>query len=53
MTIANRTLGASLEVSALGLGCMGFSQSFGPAPDRASSIAFLRDAFATGAQAYG
>ena len=41
---AIRTLGGTLEVSALGLGCMGFSQSFGPAPDRAASIAFLRAA---------
>ena len=41
---AIRTLGRTLEVSALGLGCMGFSQSFGPAPDRATSIAFLRAA---------
>ena len=41
---ALRTLGGTLEVSALGLGCMGFSQSFGPAPDRDASIAFLRTA---------
>ena len=41
---AVRTLGGSLRVSALGLGCMGFSQSFGPAPDRAASIAVLRAA---------
>ena len=41
---AVRILGGTLEVSALGLGCMGFSQSFGPAPDRAASIAFLRAA---------
>ena len=41
---ASRTLGNNLEVSALGLGCMGFSQSFGPSPDHASSIDFLRAA---------
>ncbi len=41
---AVRTLGGTLQVSALGLGCMGFSQSFGPAPDRAVSIEFLRAA---------
>jgi aryl-alcohol dehydrogenase-like predicted oxidoreductase len=41
---AVRTLGGTLEVSVLGLGCMGFSQSFGPAPDRVTSIAFLRTA---------
>jgi aryl-alcohol dehydrogenase-like predicted oxidoreductase len=40
-----RTLGtAGLEVSALGLGCMGISQSFGPSPDRATMVAFLRAA---------
>jgi aryl-alcohol dehydrogenase-like predicted oxidoreductase len=39
-----RTLGTDLEVSALGLGCMGISQSFGPSPDRATMVAFLRDA---------
>lgn len=43
-----RTLGADLEVSALGLGCMGISQSFGPSPDRESNIAFLRSAVERG-----
>ena len=40
-----RTLGVhGLEVSALGLGCMGMSQSFGPRPPRAEMITFLRAA---------
>lgn len=40
-----RTLGsAGLEVSPLGLGCMGISQSFGPSPDRATMVDFLREA---------
>jgi len=40
-----RTLGASrLQVSALGLGCMGMSQSFGPRPPREDMITFLRAA---------
>ena len=38
-----RKLGnSSLEVSALGLGCMGMSQSYGPAPDRQANIALIR-----------
>ncbi len=39
-----RTLGQGLEVSAVGLGCMGISQSFGPSPERPEMVAFLRDA---------
>ena len=41
MTLGRRTLGRQgLEVSALGLGCMGMSQSYGPADD-AESIAIV------------
>jgi aryl-alcohol dehydrogenase-like predicted oxidoreductase len=40
-----RTLGSDrLEVSAVGLGCMGISQAFGPSPDRALMVEFLRQA---------
>lgn len=40
-----RTLGLQgLEVSSLGLGCMGMSQSFGPRPPRDEMISFLRAA---------
>ena len=39
-----RTLGQGLEVSTLGLGCMGMSQSFGPRPPREEMITFLRAA---------
>ena len=40
-----RTLGTpGLEVSPLGLGCMGMSQSFGPRPPRDEMITFLRQA---------
>jgi aryl-alcohol dehydrogenase-like predicted oxidoreductase len=54
-----RTLGENLEVSELGLGCMGMSQSFPPIPDRNDSIALLRAAVERGvtffdtAQVYG
>src|SRR3954452_9402199 len=44
-----RTLGgARLEVSAIGLGCMGISQSFGPSPDRDTMVEFLRQAVGHG-----
>ncbi|MBU2661932.1 aldo/keto reductase [Actinoplanes bogorensis] len=40
-----RTLGQGLEVSAIGLGCMGMSQSYGPNPgDEQAMITLLRDA---------
>jgi len=55
-----RTLGAGgPEVSAIGLGCMGLSDAYGKAPDRAAAIALLREAHARGvtlfdtAEAYG
>ena len=55
-----RSLGNSgLEVSALGLGCMGLSFGFGPATDRRAAIALIRAAVERGvtffdtAQIYG
>jgi aryl-alcohol dehydrogenase-like predicted oxidoreductase len=54
-----RVLGQGLEVSPLGLGCMGMSQSFPPLPDRGDSIALIRNAVERGvtffdtAQVYG
>jgi aryl-alcohol dehydrogenase-like predicted oxidoreductase len=55
-----RTLGSSgLEVSAIGLGCMGFSQSYGPAGSHEDAIALIRAAVDRGvtffdtAEAYG
>src|ERR1700759_1393393 len=44
-----RKLGKSnLEVSALGLGCMGMSFSYGPAPDKAEMISLIRAAVEKG-----
>jgi aryl-alcohol dehydrogenase-like predicted oxidoreductase len=55
-----RALGNStLNVSAIGLGCMGMSQSYGPAPDKQENIALIRAAVDRGvtffdtAQVYG
>ena len=48
MTLKTRKLGSQgLEVSAIGLGCMGMSQSYGPA-DEAESIATLHRAIDLG-----
>lgn len=48
MTLATRKLGRQgLEVSALGLGCMGMSQSYGPA-DEAESVATIHRALELG-----
>src|ERR687892_513495 len=44
-----RKLGKSnLEVSAIGLGCMGMSDSYGPPADRQEMIALLRSAVERG-----
>jgi aryl-alcohol dehydrogenase-like predicted oxidoreductase len=44
-----RILGnADLEVSAVGLGCMGMSQSYGPSPDRQEMISLIRTAVERG-----
>ncbi|MEZ0167625.1 aldo/keto reductase [Microvirga sp. TS319] len=55
-----RKLGKSdLEVSAIGLGCMGLSYGYGPATDTQEAIALIRTAFERGvtffdtAEAYG
>jgi aryl-alcohol dehydrogenase-like predicted oxidoreductase len=44
-----RKLGKSnLEVSAIGLGCMGLSFGYGPAPERQQAITLIRKAFELG-----
>lgn len=54
-----RILGGSLEVSAIGLGCMGMSRGFGPAGQKDDMIAVIRAAVERGvtffdtAEAYG
>lgn len=59
MTVAKRSLGSTLEVSALGLGCMGLSANYGAPIQEEAGIALIRDAFERGvtffdtAEAYG
>ncbi len=54
-----RTLGQNLEVSELGLGCMGMSSSFPPFPEKHEMVALIRTAVERGitffdtAQVYG
>jgi aryl-alcohol dehydrogenase-like predicted oxidoreductase len=54
-----RILGENLEVSAIGLGCMGMSRGFGPSGAKADMITVIRDAVERGvtffdtAEAYG
>ena len=54
-----RKLGNSLEVSALGLGCMGMTAVYGPAGEKSEMIKLIRDAHDRGvtffdtAEAYG
>lgn len=44
-----RYLGISkLEVSSIGLGCMGFTQSYPPFPEKKDSIATIRKAVELG-----
>jgi aryl-alcohol dehydrogenase-like predicted oxidoreductase len=59
-TMQKRKLGSNgLEVSPIGLGCMGMSYAYGPAPDKKAMIALIRKAVERGvtffdtAQAYG
>ena len=48
-TMKTRKLGQSgLQVSAIGLGCMGMNHHRGPAPDRTAMIALIRAAVARG-----
>jgi aryl-alcohol dehydrogenase-like predicted oxidoreductase len=60
VNVKKRVLGKSgLEVSAIGLGCMGLSHAFGPATERGAAIALIRAAVERGvtffdtAQIYG
>jgi hypothetical protein len=46
MRVSKRTLGKSaLEVSAIGLGCMGLSYGYGPATDKQQAIGLIRTPF--------
>ena len=43
-----RKLGNTLEVSSIGLGCMGLSHAYGPATDRQTAIELIRRAYELG-----
>ena len=43
-----RTLGRDLEVSAIGLGCMGMSHAYGPAADKKEMTKLLSQAVELG-----
>jgi aryl-alcohol dehydrogenase-like predicted oxidoreductase len=43
-TLGNMRLNSNLEVSALGLGCMGMSVNYGPPRDRQDMIALIHAA---------
>ena len=44
----NRTLGKDLKVSAVGLGCMGFSHAYGAPTDEREAVRLLREAVEMG-----
>ena len=46
--LEKRILGGKLEVSALGLGCMGMSHSYPPFPDKREMVALIRGALDRG-----
>lgn len=49
MSMQKRQVGTGgLEVSAIGLGCMGLSFGYGPATETSAGIALIRDAFEWG-----
>ena len=58
-TVQKRTLGTTLEVSAIGLGCMSMSSGYGPPADKQAMISLIRAAVEHGvtffdtAQVYG
>ena len=43
-----RTLGTDLNVSAVGLGCMGFSHAYGAPTEEAETVRLIRRAFDLG-----
>ncbi len=47
--LQRRKLGGKLEVSELGLGCMGMSFSYPPFPEKLEMVALIREAVDRGA----
>ena len=44
----NKILGKDLEVSAVGLGCMGLSHAYGTAVERNEAVRLIRQAYEDG-----
>jgi aryl-alcohol dehydrogenase-like predicted oxidoreductase len=52
ISMQKRILGKSLEVSAIGFGCMGMSYGFGPASEKKEMISLIHSAIDRGVTSF-